>query len=165
MIFVTVGTNELSFNRLLRAVDEIAEKGREKFIIQKGFSSYEPAYAEWFTFRDRAEMLELIFRAEIVIAHGGFGILGDCIRANKRIIIVPREEKYGEAVNPQWELAEYLARRHESIMCVRRNGGLDQAIERAIRRLRRLTKAPRYEYNCYVPELLANFVAKLSDGR
>lgn len=149
----------MGFDRLLRAVDEIAQKRGEKFIIQKGFSPYEPLHAEWFTFKDRAKMAELIFKAEIVIAHGGFGILGDCIRANRRIIIVPREKKYGEAVNPQWELAEYLASQHKSIICIRGNKGLDQAIEEAIEKVR---QAPvSYNYQTRIPELIEDFIKRV----
>ena len=42
MIFVTVGTHEQQFNRLLKKVDELVENGfiNEEVIIQSGFSTY-----------------------------------------------------------------------------------------------------------------------------
>ena len=49
MIFVTVGTHEQPFNRLIKKVDELKRDGviQEDVIIQTGFSTYEPKYCEW----------------------------------------------------------------------------------------------------------------------
>ena len=49
MIFVTVGTHEQPFDRLLKKIDELKKNGiiQEKVIMQTGFSTYEPKYCEW----------------------------------------------------------------------------------------------------------------------
>lgn len=49
MIFVTVGTHEQPFNRLVKAVDELKRDGiiTEDVIMQTGFSTYEPKYCQW----------------------------------------------------------------------------------------------------------------------
>jgi UDP-N-acetylglucosamine transferase subunit ALG13 len=41
MIFVTVGTHPQSFNRLLKAIDELVERGKikEKVVMQIGHST------------------------------------------------------------------------------------------------------------------------------
>ena len=46
MIFVTVGTHEQPFDRLLKCIDEMVEerKIKEEVIIQKGYSDYEPIH-------------------------------------------------------------------------------------------------------------------------
>ena len=46
MIFVTVGTHEQPFNRLVKKVDDLKKNGiiQEDVIIQTGFSTYEPQY-------------------------------------------------------------------------------------------------------------------------
>ena len=46
MIFVTVGTHEQPFNRLIQKIDELRKdnKIQEEVIIQTGFSTYEPKY-------------------------------------------------------------------------------------------------------------------------
>ena len=43
MIFVTVGTHEQPFNRLIKKVDELKRDGviQEDVIMQTGFSTYE----------------------------------------------------------------------------------------------------------------------------
>lgn len=49
MIFVTVGTHEQPFNRLIKKIDELKKNGiiTEEVIIQTGFSTYEPVYCRW----------------------------------------------------------------------------------------------------------------------
>ena len=49
MIFVTVGTHEQPFNRLLQKIDELKKDGtiQDDVIIQTGFSTYRPQYCQW----------------------------------------------------------------------------------------------------------------------
>ena len=49
MIFVTVGTHEQPFNRLIQKVDELKRDGviTEEVIMQTGFSTYEPKNCQW----------------------------------------------------------------------------------------------------------------------
>ena len=49
MIFVTVGTHEQQFNRLVEFVDQLKARGilEEEVIIQTGFSTYEPRCCTW----------------------------------------------------------------------------------------------------------------------
>ena len=46
MIFVTVGTHEQPFNRLIECVDNLKkdETITEEVVIQTGYSTYEPKY-------------------------------------------------------------------------------------------------------------------------
>ena len=47
MIFVTVGTHEQPFNRLVKAIDKLKKDGviTEDVIMQTGYSTYEPNIA------------------------------------------------------------------------------------------------------------------------
>ncbi len=49
MIFVTVGTHEQPFNRLVKKIDDLKRDGviTEEVLIQTGFSTYEPKYCNW----------------------------------------------------------------------------------------------------------------------
>ena len=47
MIFVTVGTHEQQFNRLVQYMDKWASEHEEKVVIQSGYCTYEPQYAEY----------------------------------------------------------------------------------------------------------------------
>lgn len=73
MIFVTVGTHEQPFNRLVQKVDELKRDGiiQEDVIIQTGFSTYEPQYCEWSKLIPYQQMKKNVENARIVITHGG----------------------------------------------------------------------------------------------
>ena len=162
LIFVTVGTSHLSFNRLIRVIDELAKESSVRYIIQTGYSSYQPEYAEWFDFRDKSSILALVRESEMVITHGGFGIIGDCMRERKKVIIVPRDYKYQEAVNPQWELGEYLAGRYESILCLHNVNDLKEALLQAITQLRGV-EVSSYRFETQIPAILKDFIDKVTN--
>jgi UDP-N-acetylglucosamine transferase subunit ALG13 len=98
MIFVTVGTHEQPFNRLLESIDKLIEKGiiKEKVIMQIGYSTYIPKHAEWFRFKDFNSIKKIMKRAKIVITHGGTGSIFTALNLNKRVIVVPRLKKFRE---------------------------------------------------------------------
>lgn len=75
MIFVTVGTHEQPFNRLIRYIDKMKEKGliREEVIIQTGYSTYEPRYCRFSKLFPYSEMCRFVKEARIVITHGEIG--------------------------------------------------------------------------------------------
>lgn len=73
MIFVTVGTHEQPFNRLIQKVDELKCDGiiKDNVIIQTGFSTYEPKYCQWSKLIPYQQMVKNVADARIVITHGG----------------------------------------------------------------------------------------------
>ena len=73
MIFVTVGTHEQPFNRLIQKVDELKKEGviTENVIIQTGFSTYKPKYCQWSKLIPYQQMIKNVADARIVITHGG----------------------------------------------------------------------------------------------
>lgn len=60
MIFVTVGTHEQPFNRLIEAVDRLCGAGviNEPVVMQTGFSTYEPQHCEWHKLLPYPEMVK-----------------------------------------------------------------------------------------------------------
>ena len=69
MIFVTVGTHEQQFDRLIRYMDELDLE--EEVMIQRGYSHYEPLHCKWKNLLPYSEMTDYVARARIVITHGG----------------------------------------------------------------------------------------------
>ena len=49
MIFVTVGTHEQQFDRLLKEVDRLKKENliQDEVFIQTGYSNYVPKYCKW----------------------------------------------------------------------------------------------------------------------
>jgi UDP-N-acetylglucosamine transferase subunit ALG13 len=101
MIFVTVGTHEQPFDRLVKEIDRLKEKNiiTERVFIQIGYSTYKPRCCRFAEFIKFNEMMKMIRRSEIVITHGGPGSIIPIISNGKIPIVVPRKKKYGEHVD------------------------------------------------------------------
>ncbi|MFR3684816.1 MAG: glycosyltransferase, partial [Enterococcus sp.] len=101
MIFITLGSQKFQFNRLLRYVDNLIEKGKieDKVFAQTGFSDYKPSYFDYKEYLCREEFLEHIARASLIITHGGTGVIVTALKANKKVIAIPRQVKYKEHVD------------------------------------------------------------------
>lgn len=101
MIFVTVGTHEQPFNRLIKEVDGLANDKaiKDDFFIQTGFSDYKPKNCEWSKFLSYEKMNELTKKANIVITHGGPASFIAPLELGKIPIVVPRQKKYNEHIN------------------------------------------------------------------
>lgn len=121
MIFVTVGTHEQPFNRLIKAIDELKRDGviTEEVIIQTGFSTYEPKYCQWSKLIPYQQMIKNVEDARIVITHGGPASFVMPLQIGKTPIVVPRQKKYDEHVNDhQVEFARNVAERMGTIIPV-----------------------------------------------
>ena len=101
MIFVTVGTHEQPFNRLVEYIDNLKKNGTitEEVIIQTGYSTYEPKYCIWQKLFPYQEMIKLVDEARIVITHGGPSSFIMPLQIGKTPIVVPRRHEFNEHVN------------------------------------------------------------------
>ena len=101
-IFITLGSQKFQFNRLLKAVDELCERGTieaEDVFAQIGYSDYLPKNFNYKKFLDRDEFSKEMGKADIVITHGGTGAIIGAVKKGKKVIAVPRLAKYGEHVD------------------------------------------------------------------
>ncbi len=109
MIFVTVGTNEASFDRLVRVFEAQEVTLGEEVLLQHGASQLRPAGATCVEFLPFDELVEAIRRARAVVMHAGVGSIMTALANGKRPIVVPRLRRYGEAVDDhQLSLARRL---------------------------------------------------------
>lgn len=101
MIFVTVGTHEQGFERLIKKVDDLVKDGKikEDVVMQIGFTQYKPKYCKWQKLFPYSEMKEIVQKARIVITHGGPASFIMVLQEGKTPIVVPRMAKYNEHVN------------------------------------------------------------------
>lgn len=119
MIFVTVGTHEQAFDRLVQKVDLLKEKGliKEDVIIQTGFSNYEPRFCKWEKLYPYTKMLEMVNEARIVITHGGPSSFIMPLQIGKIPIVVPRRKEFDEHVNDhQVEFCKAVEERQKNII-------------------------------------------------
>ena len=133
MIFVTVGSAPHSFKRLVQKMDEIASEIDNKVVIQKGFTSYQPARAASFDFVDYADAISYFEKCEVVISHASAGPVLYARKFEKPLIIVPRNGSLKEHVdNHQMETAKALENSSEMIEIVYHTDDLSSAIRRAL---------------------------------
>lgn len=121
MIFVTVGTHEQPFNRLVQEIDNLKRDGviTEDVIIQTGYSTYEPKYCQWDKLIPYKQMIKNVEDARIVITHGGPASFIMPLQIGKTPIVVPRQKKFNEHVNDhQVEFARNVAQRMGTIIPV-----------------------------------------------
>ena len=102
MIFVTVGTHEQSFKRLIKKVDQLVEKGviTEDVFMQIGYTrDYTPIHCSYKELITNEEMQEYSEKARIVITHGGPGSIMLPFQLGKIPIVVPRNPEFEEHVD------------------------------------------------------------------
>lgn len=132
MIFVTVGTHEQPFNRLIKYVDNLKHdnKIRDEVIMQTGFSTYEPQYCKWSKLLPYREMVQSVANARIVITHGGPASFIMPLQIGKIPIVVPRQYEFNEHVNDhQVEFAKNVSERMGMIIPIFNIDGLGKTIE------------------------------------
>lgn len=133
MIFVTVGTHEQQFDRLIKEVNRLRrnEDIAEDVIAQTGFSTYEPENCQWSRFFPYEKMCEYVAEARIVITHGGPSSFLAPLQIGKVPIVVPRQKRFGEHVNDhQVEFCRAVKERMGNIILVEDVRRLPNVIDR-----------------------------------
>lgn len=131
MIFVTVGTHEQQFNRLIKCIDDMKFSGliQEEIIMQTGFSTYKPKYCKWSKFFSYADMVKNVQEARIVITHGGPSSFIAPLQIGKIPIVVPRKKMFEEHINDhQLDFAKVVAERQGNIIVVEEISELEKKI-------------------------------------
>ncbi len=157
MIFITVGTTNKGFYRLIKKLDEISINSKDIFFAQIGNSSYIPKNFKYLNWLSQAEMAENYSKADIIISHAGFGTISEVLALNKPLILVPRSFESNEAVNNQFDLANKLY----ELGYVKSVGDIQQLAE-VIKNIN------NYQFNKYVPNekvhtILIDYIKSISN--
>lgn len=101
MIFVTLGTQDKSFKRLLENIDKEIEKGniKDKVIVQAGYTKYSSKNMCIFDLLDKDDFDNYIKNCDLLITHGGVGSILTGLKNDKKVIACPRLFKYNEHMN------------------------------------------------------------------
>lgn len=101
MIFVTVGTQDKPFERIIKAVENAVLSGKitDEVIVQAGNTKYDSDVIKILNYVPFEEFENYINKADIIITHGGVGSILNALKLGKKIIAVPRLKKYGEHIN------------------------------------------------------------------
>lgn len=159
MIFVTVGTHEQQFDRLLKKVDELKENGTilDDVFIQSGFSTYSLKNCDSSKLLSYDEMNEYIEKARLVISHGGPASFLNVLAKEKPLIVVPRKVKFLEHVNNhQVDFLEKLNQRGYGITYIDDIDELDKIIN--LQTHRQKFKSNREIFNNRFSEIVQELV-------
>jgi beta-1,4-N-acetylglucosaminyltransferase len=110
MILVTIGNHNQGFDRLIKRIDEVAPKLKEKIIIQRGYTKYVPKNCESFDFSPSLD--DYYKKARLIIVHSAMSLIEIIKKYKKPLITVPRQYKFKEHINDhQVEFAESVEKR------------------------------------------------------
>ena len=120
MIFVSLGTQDKPFNRIIDYVvslkENLKEIKSEKIIIQLGQTKLLKSENERidkleniiiYDMLKPEKMKDIIKNSDIIITHAGVGTIMECLERNKEIIVVPRKVENLEHVNNHQEEIAY----------------------------------------------------------
>ena len=101
MIFVTLGTQDKGFSRLLDAIDKEIKNGniKERVIVQAGHTEYTSKNMEILKLVPMEEFDKYIKECDILITHAGVGSIMTGITNNKKVIAAARLKEYEEHNN------------------------------------------------------------------
>jgi UDP-N-acetylglucosamine transferase subunit ALG13 len=129
MIFASLGTMDMPFRRMAKAVDEFASHCDEEVIVQTGYTDYDYQHAHAFKFCTKDEMQKYIADADILILQGGWGAISEAMEQRKRMVVMPRHDKT-EHIHDQFQLVKKLDAMG-CVIAVLDENDLPEAIERA----------------------------------
>lgn len=98
MIFLTVGT-QLPFDRLAKAVEDVARETEERIVGQIGVTAFRPVAYEARADVPPVEFTELVSSARVLIAHAGVGTILAAMQHEKPLILMARRSALGEHRN------------------------------------------------------------------
>ena len=101
MIFITLGTQDKPFTRLLEAVQKEIDKGtiKDRVVVQAGCTKFTSSDMEIFDLIPMDEFDKIMEECDLLITHGGVGSIVGGLNYDKKVIAVSRLAKYGEHVN------------------------------------------------------------------
>ena len=131
MIYVTVGTHEQPFDRLIKCVDELKGNGiiKDDVVIQYGYSNYLPRNCTGKKLFDKQDMIKNYEKAGIIIMHGGPSSIIQALQLGKIPIVIPRQKKFGEHINDhQLKFCRAVSECYNNIILVEEIDDLKDAI-------------------------------------
>lgn len=120
MIFVTLGTQDKQFTRLIKAVEKLVIDGsiKDEIIVQAGHTKYTSDKIKILNYIPFNEFNDYLNKADIIITHGGVGSILSSIKLKKKVIAVARLKKYNEHVNDhQLQVIEKMEKQGYIIGC------------------------------------------------
>lgn len=163
MIFISLGSREYQFNRLLIKIDQLIENGilNEEIFAQIGQSDYTPKYYQYDRFISQNDFIHYQDKADIIISHGGTGSLVGALKRGKKVIAVPRLAKFGEHIDDHQLQVSSILNAEKYLIMVTDMDNLEMAISN-IKNNPDLVK--KYDKPSHVVEIIDSYLRDLLKG-
>jgi len=101
VIFLTVGTYPLQFDRLVEAADNAVRDGLidEELFAQIGVCNYRPKHINYAEMLVKSEFDDYFNKASSIVGHAGMGTISMAQEEGKPILVMARMSRYKEHVN------------------------------------------------------------------
>lgn len=101
MIFVVLGSQKFQFDRLLKKLDTLKQTGQlnDEIFAQIGYSTYRSKSFTSVDFIEKETFDQYIENADLIICHGGTGVIITALKKGKKVLAIPRDSKYGEHID------------------------------------------------------------------
>ena len=161
MIFLTVGTYPLQFNRLIAAVDAAVAANfvGEEVFAQIGLSDFSPRHMDFVEMMDKTEFDSCFEKASGIVGHAGIGTITMALDRGKPLVVMPRLKSFNEHVNDH-QLA--TARKFEELGHVLVAYEETQLVDR-LNELGRFTPAKRRTQVQAVSDRISEFLNQLQN--
>jgi beta-1,4-N-acetylglucosaminyltransferase len=107
VIFATVGSTQIPFERFVRALEALPG---EQLLVQHGPVEPPAGAAQTNAFMQFPQMIESMEAADVVVCHAGAGSILCALRAGHTPVVVPRLKRFQETVDDhQVEFSRALA--------------------------------------------------------
>lgn len=120
MIFITLGTQDKSFIRLLEEIDRLCEIGQihETIVVQGGYTKFHSKYMQIFDYVGRDQFESYMQDCRILVTHGGVGSILSGLQHQKKVLAVARLSRYDEHENDhQLQIVGEFSKRHYIVGC------------------------------------------------
>lgn len=97
-VFVTLGTRNEPFPRLLEVVEKLINNNiiTDHVVVQAGYTRYKSNHMEIFNFCQFEQIDNYIQNAKFIITQESAGICTKCLRYNKKFVVMPRDYRFKE---------------------------------------------------------------------
>jgi len=108
--FISLGNSHQSFSRLLKNIEQFADKLPKPILIQRGHTEFSSKFAEIIAFMDMNAFMKAINNHSLIILHGGAGSIIQAVSQKKVPVVMARRKIFGEHIDDhQVEFVNKLA--------------------------------------------------------
>lgn len=101
MILVALGTQDKQFYRLVRIIDNAINNGiiKDEVVVQLGSTKYSSNNMKLYSYIPSDKLESLMNDADLIVCHGGVGIITDSLKKGKKVFAMPRLKEFNEHRN------------------------------------------------------------------